>query len=473
MRKIYSLIIAFFIVNGVWAQKGYHIQGTVQGLKPAAYTLAHYFGANQYIVKDTALANTNGTLIFSGEKPLPEGLYMLLSPNKRRLTDFVIGNEQHFSFSSDTTHIVANMKIEGSLENQLFYQYQQQILGYSNELGILQVQQRLHQDLITQTKINNLRRQILSSNQQFVKEHSNTLAGKILNASAEIQLPAPPKKSDGRPDSAWLFLYYKAHFWDNFDFADERLVRMPTLQRKLDRYMQELTLQHPDSLIQSADFVINKALKGGSKELQAYCIWYLTNQAENPNTIGGDAVFVHLAEKYYIGGIMPISDSSTVQNIRTKVNTIKPLLVGKIMPPLTLTDTLGKLRSIADLKTKYTIIFFYDPDCGHCRESTPALKAFYEKNKANVQIYAASVARAPEQWKKYIRDFGVEEWIHGYDYSFRIDFRKDFDVSNTPVIYVLDQDKKIIARRLPVEQLDSFLDFHERRLLYEKELKTK
>jgi hypothetical protein len=55
---------------------------------------------------------------------------------------------------------------------------------------------------------------------------------------------------------------------------------------------------------------------------------------------------VHLAEKYYLGGIMPITDSSTVQNIRSKVKTIKPLLVGKIMPALALTDTASKLRPL-------------------------------------------------------------------------------------------------------------------------------
>ena len=147
------------------------------------------------------------------------------------------------------------------------------------------------------------------------------------------------------------------------------------------------------------------------------------------------------------------------------------MLVGKIMPALALTDTAGKLRPLADLKAKYTVVFFYDPDCGHCKESTPALKAFYEKNKTTVQVYAASVARAPEQWKKYIRDFGVGEWVHGYDYTFRIDFRKDFDVTTTPMVYVLDQDKKIIARRLPVEQLEGFMDFYEKRLAYEKSLK--
>ena len=473
MRKSASLFIAFFISAASWAQNGYHIQGTVKGIRPGAYTLAHYFGADQYIVKDTAVADAEGRLVFSGTKPLPGGLYMLMWPEKRRLADFVIGKEQHFTFNTDTANVVNHMRIEGSPDSELFYQYQQRLSGYSGEISFLKAQQQLRRDMLGQTKINAIQRQIMEYFRQFVKENAGTLTGKMLAATGEIHLPPPPKRPDGSPDSAWLFRYYKAHYWDNFDFSEESLVRTPLLHRRLNRYIQDLTFQDPDSLIQSADFVIGKALKGGSKELPAYCIWYLTNQAETPSTVGGDAVFVHLAEKYYLGGIMPITDSSTVQNIRSKVQTLKPLLVGKPMPALALTDTTGQLRPLADVKANYTVVFFYDPDCGHCRESTPALKEFYEKNKTSlgVRVYAASVARAPEQWKKYIREFGVQEWIHGYDYSFRINFRKDFDVNNTPMVYVLDKDKKIIARRLPVEQLDSFMDFHEKRLAYEKGIK--
>ena len=471
MKKYSAFIVSFFASITLCAQSGYRIEGTIKGLKPEAYTLAHYFGTSQYIVKDTAVADANGQLIFSGAKALPEGLYMLLRPNKSRLTDFVIGPEQHFSFTSDTASVVGNMQIKGSTDSELFYKYQQQILGYSNEIAVLQAQLKFRQDMLAQTKINGVRRQIMESFRQFIKENGHTLTGKILKAGAEPQLPNPPKRPDGRIDSAWLFRYYKAHFWDDFDFTDERLVRTAALQRKLDRYIQEITFPEPDSIIQASDFIIDKAIKGGSKELQAYCIWYLTNQAETPSTIGGDAVFVHLAEKYYIGGIMPITDSSTVKNIRSKVNTLKPLLVGKTMPKLSLTDTLGILRSVADVKSKYTVVFLYDPDCSHCRESTPTLKAFQEKNKEKVQVFAASIARSPDQWKKYIRDFGVQSWIHGYDYSFRIDFRKDFDVINAPMVYLLDQDKKIIARRLPVAQLEGFLDFYETRLERNKNLK--
>lgn len=476
MRTLYFL--PFLVLMGLTtlAQNGgYSIKGTIKGLRPEPFTLAHYFGFSQYVVKDTAVADANGHLTFTGDKPLPGGVYMLLSSTKRRVAEFIIGNEQHFSFSSDTLNVVGNMKIENSPDNELYYKYQQQIAGYNTEINVLAAQMKMRQDVLTQTKINNLRRQIFDYYRSFAQENATTLTGKIMKANAEVDLPPAPKRPDGRVDSVWLFQYYKAHFWDNFDFSEERLVRTPTLQRKLDRYMGELTFQHPDSLIQASDVVIEKALKGGSKEMQAYCIWYLTNKAENPSVMGIEQVFVHLAEKYYLGGIMPMTDSSTLQNIRQKVNVMKPLLVGKTMPALSLTDTTGQLRSVADVKAKYTVVVFYDPDCSHCRKSTPALKTFYEKNKKtlDVQIFAASVARAPDQWKKYIREFGVQEWVHGYDYSFRIDFRKDFDVINTPMIYVLDQDKKIIARRLPAEELDGFMDFYEQRLAREKSMKVK
>lgn len=475
MRKLIFLTCFVLPYLSTIAQTGYSIKGSIKGLPAQPFTLAHYFGYSQYIVKDTAVADTDGRLVFTGNKPLPQGIYLLLSPAKRRIAEFVIGPEQHFSFSSDTVNVVTNMKIEGSPDNELYYKYQQKIAGYNTEISLLMAQMKMRQDLLMQTKINNLRRQVYEYYRTFAQENANSLTGKIMKAGADVELPAAPKRPDGKVDSAWLFHYYKAHFWDNVDFSDDRLVRTPALQRKMDRYLQEITFQDPDSLIHSSDVVIEKALRGGNKEMQSYCIWYLTNKAENPALIGGEQVFVHLAEKYYLGGLMPVTDSGTVKNIRQKVNTLKPLLAGKPMPALSLTDTTGTLRSLEDIKANYTVVVFYDPDCSHCRQSTPALKEFYEKNKKTlgVQIFAASVARAPEQWKKYIREFGLQEWVHGYDYSFRIDFRKEFDVVNTPMIYVLDQDKKIIARRIPAEQLDGFMDFYQQKLAYKKSLKIK
>ena len=72
----------------------------------------------------------------------------------------------------------------------------------------------------------------------------------------------------------------------------------------------------------------------------------------------------------------------------------------------------------------------------------------------------------------------MQDIIHGIDIhknpqtgkeEYYTDFKNTFDVYATPVVYVLDKDKKIIAKRLPVEQIEDFVDFHRRQLAYEKE----
>ncbi|HAO50947.1 MAG TPA: DUF5106 domain-containing protein, partial [Runella sp.] len=138
MKKIALFLFTYLLYSQSWAQSGYKIEGTIKGLKPGAYTLAHYFGYDQTITKDTALVDDKGVLSFTGSKSLPEGLYMVLKPNKSRLLDFIVGPEQHFSFVSDTLSIVGNMKIEGSPDNERFFNYQQKMLGYSQELTLVQ-----------------------------------------------------------------------------------------------------------------------------------------------------------------------------------------------------------------------------------------------------------------------------------------------------------------------------------------------
>ena len=126
------------------------------------------------------------------------------------------------------------------------------------------------------------------------------------------------------------------------------------------------------------------------------------------------------------------------------------------------------------IQSDYLVVFLYDPDCGHCRESTPKLKKFSDtyKNKG-VKVLAIAVDKAPEAWKKFIKEFKVGDWINGYDFTFRTNYRQQYDVYSTPVVYVLDKDKRIIARRMPVEQLEDFYQFLLRQHPAKKEAATK
>jgi thiol-disulfide isomerase/thioredoxin len=442
---------------------GFRISGQIRGLKDTTIVLAHYFGAGQYIPKDTARINAEGKFVFEGTKKLPEALYIVVPPNNRYI-ELIVGNSR-FSFETDTTNLIQQMKVVGSPETELFYSFQQRLGKFYDEAQAIQATKKMRQDgvsgALSNKQLADLQKQAQDYRKTFLTENAGTFTAKLLKAAEEPDVPAPPKAANGRPDSLWTFNYYKAHYWDNFDFADERLVRTPMLQRKIDRYLKELTVQVPDSLIRSADFVVEKAK--ADKEVLSYTIWYITSQYEQPKVMGVDGLFVHMAEKYYYTGIMPVTDSSTVSRIREKVEQVKPTLVGQPLPALSVSDTLQRPINLAAIKANYTVFFFYDPECGHCRESAPKLKKFVDENRAKgIETVAIAVANSAENWKKYIREFKLTNMIHGYDYSFRTDYRKQFDVATTPTIFVLDNSRKIIARKLPVEQLADFIQFHQR-----------
>ena len=473
---ILTALLGLFLATASWAQSatvasepspGFRITGRIKGLKDTTCVLAHYFGATQYIPKDTARVDGLGNMVFEGKKTLPTGLYLLVTPKNGYIQFLIPDAQQQFSFETDTANVIKNMKVTGSKDNELFYDFQQQLAQLNDEAQALSLQKKLRSDAVSVAMLNKqlaeLQKQAQAQRGQFLKDNDGTFATKLLRAAAEPDVPTPPKATNGRPDSVWVFNYFKNHFWDDFDFSDERMVRTPFLQQKIDRYLKELTVQTSDSLIKEADFMVNKAQAGKNKEVLSYTIWYITSQYEQPKVVGTDGLFVHMFEKYYATGVMPVTDSSTIQKIGQRVATLKPTLVGKIMVPPTVSDTLRRPIAFQNIKADYTVVFFYSPSCGHCRESAPKLKKFVDEYKGKgVEVVAIAIEQSPEEWKKFIKEFKLERAINGYDYSFRTDYNRQYDVLTTPTVYVLDKNKKILARKLPADQIEDFIQFHKR-----------
>ena len=95
----------------------------------------------------------------------------------------------------------------------------------------------------------------------------------------------------------------------------------------------------------------------------------------------------------------------------------------------------------------------------------------YFKSK-NIGVVASSIVRDKAAWKKFIVDFKIGSWVNGIDIhlnpqtgkeEYYTDFRNTFDVYSTPVVYVLDQQKKIVGKRIPVENLKEFIQYLETR----------
>lgn len=441
-------------------KEGYEIKARIQGLKDTVCYFGYHLGDKQY-VSDTVRIDSKGNMVFRGDKKLEGGIYLIVPPNKKFL-EVLITDEQHFSFETDTVDILKNMKFKGSPENELFYQYLNQITIKQKQIDPLrkrydQIKESKKDSAeVLKEKINAIDKEVKEYKSQLAKDHPDKLLSKILKATFEPEVPEAPILANGRKDSTFAYRYFKAHFWDQVDLTDGRLIRTPVLLPKVNYYMEKLTYQIPDSVLVSARLIIEKSK--ASKEMFKYLVVTLTSNYEISKIMGMDAVFVGLVEDYYKTGQAYWADSLLTFKITDRARVIKPLLLGKRTPNLILADTSGVMQNLWNVNAKYTVLCFWDPDCSHCKKVVPKLKEWYSANKSKgVEVFGVCTETEEQKWKKFIRDNNLD-WINVADIQLHNHFRSVYDISSTPVIYMLDKNKVIFAKKMGVEQMSEILD---------------
>jgi thiol-disulfide isomerase/thioredoxin len=456
-----SLLLSFPVIDVYAATPGYAIKIKVKGIKDTTCYLAYHFGDKQYL-KDTARVDSKGVFIFNGKEALPGGIYMAVLPDKRYF-EFIV-SEQFFTLETDTSDYIKHMKVTGSEENKLFYNYLQYLYpkGFSADSlkkALVKAKNKTDSTLI-RDKIVAVEKDINEYRRNVVRTYPASFVSKIFR-SMEVIEPTQEQKdaAKARKDSLFEFNYYKAHFLDNIDFTDDKIVRTPIFHQKIKEYISNLTVPTVDSINKAADYLVEKSRP--NKELFKYTVWYITTSHETSNLMGADGVFVHMVEKYYKTKQAYWIDTSSLRKIIDRAMLLKPLLIGKVIPNVVLWDSLGNPHALHDLKAKYTILYFWDPNCGHCQKETPKLYEVYKKYYSQgVEAYAVNIDRNLKDWNKYINEHQLH-WLNVCDWKYSghtVSFRQQYDIYSTPVIYLLDEKKKIIAKRIGVEQVDEILD---------------
>ena len=469
MRKKYLLASFTFMIATAFSiackasDTGYDIQFKVKNLpKDCTCFLANYYGDKQYI-QDTAKVGSDGWIHFKKTKKLPGGIYLLVMP-KKKYFDFLVDDEQHFKMQTDTGNYAKYMKVSNSKENENFYDYLKFIDQKQQEVMPLQaalkkIKNRKDSAKPFTDKIAKIDNEVKEYKKNFIAKNPKTLVTNIFRAMTEPEVPEAPTLSNGRKDSTFAYRYMTAHYWDNFDFSDERLLRTPLLHSKIKNFLDNLTYPTPDSISVAADKVIE--MSKANKEVFKYVLYWVTYTYETSQIMGMDAVFQHMAEKYYMTKQAYWVDSAQLAKISQRAQVLKPILIGKYAPNLTLKDSLYRDVTLYDVNADFTILYFWDYGCSHCKVITPKLVDWYNKVKdsKNVAVFAVGTETNANEWKKFIREHHLN-WINVFDPNYETGFKHTYDIYSTPVIYVLDKNKKIIAKRLDVEQLDGLLDHY-------------
>lgn len=476
MKKFGLLVLIFFLfIFNISAQEkpAYHISVKLNGLQPDKYVhLAHYYGYNQYLKVDSAKAE-NGVLHFKGAEPLKGGIYLIVISPAKYYDIVVSGTESEFTVEADTTDFIKSVKFTGTKENDILFGYRKFLASKSEDAMAIQKALQTDKDQVTQEinrgKMKNLQDEVSAYMKTAVSENEKTFAGKIIKANMEPELPKEaPMLANGKRDSTYLFNLYKKKFFDNIDFNDERMLRTPFIQSKVEKYFKDLVYQVTDSINVDADRVLKIAKK--NPDVYRYVLWMITNKYENIDIVGLDGVFIHLAEDYYLKDADWL-DSTQRAKFQDRVNILKPIQTGKIMPALILADTLGVEQNLMNIKAKYTIVYFYSPDCGHCKDHAPELVKYYDENKSKgIEVLNVAVDYELDKIKKFVSTYKTGKMRNLWDSKGRYVFRNKFDIYSTPTSYILDSEKRILGKRIPIEEFNKFIEFQEKQAASKKKL---
>ncbi|MDH5397976.1 MAG: thioredoxin-like domain-containing protein [Cyclobacteriaceae bacterium] len=465
-----SLFSIISIFTGLMAQeKGYRIEFEISDLPDTALVLAYYYGESTY-TRDTARTDARGYAVFSGDERLPGGVFILvLSSTKSKLFDFAVYRDQHFKITTSLADYYRNAIITGDKDNELFFKN----MIFNADQNVLA---KPHSDIVNDSTLadaareeaiaalKKINQQVTAFQESVILGDPGSLVAKILSARKKTEVPDPPKNEEGKVDSTFQYRYYKSNFWTSFDLTEDALIRLPfpLYQQKTDEFFDRVVVQHPDSVIKEIDGLIARAKP--NTETYKFLTWSLVVKYYSHPVMGFDKVFIHLYDTYFESGDMDFwVDKGTKANLKDRADKLRLSLIGMDAPDLIMQDVNLNRTSMHALKNKYTVLYIYDPDCGHCKKETPRLVDFVSNTKLDVQVFSVCADTSMTKMKQYINEMGMGDWVNVNGPRTYVGSYQDlYDAFQTPTLYVLDEKKKIIAKKLPAENLSDFLEKYDK-----------
>jgi hypothetical protein len=509
MRQLLSftalvIILAFGCqTNNTAIAQGYKIEVKIKGVENQEIILGHYRNAN-LIPYDTVTTDRRGVGIFQGNEPLQQGMYFIFLPSKNYF-DFIIGKEQHFTIENDTTNLFTNFKSNGSKELELFIEYRQLLLSQNETITKLREQHKNETDpqkkADIEQEMNLLAQNAESFMDNIISNNPDMFFSIFLKATRDIKVP------EHITDRKQQYYYYKNNYFENFDVSDIRLLYTPIYENKINNYLDRVIIQDPDTLIMAVDYLLEQA--DSDHDLYRFMLIHLFNKYASSSMMIAENLYVHLGQIYVERAHW--SEESFINELQTRINRKKNCLIGNNALQLTLNavpnDSLSielvrlplevmkerglslesdesktfeqilpelsqyiaeylsyfpEEKKLYDVTAKYTILWFIAPDCSHCKVETPKFyKKYVEELKdKNVEVWAIFLESNTDNWGKFsdhianwfsfIQQHQMYEWNNVWN-PFD-NFRFKYDISSSPVLYLLDKDKKILAKRIGYEQ---------------------
>ncbi len=475
-KMMLTMMVAAFTLSATAQSK---LNFTIKGCENDTVYLIRYYGQKMFYA-DTAVADASGKLSFKAKfTDKEQGMYAVMPSDKSGYFEVLLNGES-VDLVTDKSSYVPKMQIKKSEENKIFYDYIKFIT--EKQQAAEPLKKKLEEaegdeKKTIQEELRRLDKEVKEEQKRIILEHKDKLVSVILRLSTDVEVPEAPKDENGNIiDNTFQRNYYVSHFWDGIDLNDERLTRIAGYEKKLEYYFDKVLPQIADSIIPKAEKIVSQLAEG--TEIFKYNVVWLTSHYQSSKIMCLDKVFVHMVLNYYKTGKSFWMPEDKNKEIVERAESMEPIVCGAIAHNISLPDTTEtNWVRLSDIKAKYRILIFWDPDCGHCKKEMPKVAAKYEEYRAlGADVYTVS-SNNNDEWRKFVKDNNLrftttavpkkvyedQQYVNKIVLEGKTDLKSlnyhdTFDIYKTPTIYIIDEHGKIIGKNLESEGISDFLN---------------
>ena len=255
-----------------------------------------------------------------------------------------------------------------------------------------------------------------------------------------------------------LFLLAASHgfsqnsdFWNGIENFDGPTNENPILAAQHDFYFDKFVSPPHDSITLEISRLIDRT--NDNTELRNFFLWHLLERYRLPEYMSQDQVFVWLYDHYFSQLEIKDLNSTNLAMIQEKAERFRKLALFNVAPDIKLNDSID-LQSI---ESEYTVLFFYAHDCDLCHQEMRDLDSVCAEHP-DVTVLAIDLNMESSG------GFAVRPKGNG-DLKSPIQYRRisnpselialsdAYDIETTPLIFVLDKGKRIIAKKIRARQI--------------------
>ena len=456
--KMLLLAFAIGVLNLCAANIDSKVKFTVKAkqLKSDTIYLGYYYNGKPY-VQDTIRLDKNGRGELSNKKELKEGAFIMYFHGTKYF-DLLIGKDKNINVEiKDTLSLPESVVITGASESVDFHNYALKLKSSQQSYSKIGEQLKNTEDSLAKVNLQAQAKAIYESvnatRDSLIEANPGTMLSIFLNGIKTPEYVVDENIPDSlRPMHRYLF--EKEHFLDNLDFSDERTLRTSFLPSTIDNYLSTKLFQINDSIIPPVIKLVERSRK--NNECFRVVLNHCMNYAINSKIMGMDNLMVELGRRYYLNGLTDWADSTWLKNLEEEIYKNERSLVGMKAANIQLADAENNYKRLYDIGgSEVTILYFYEPSCGHCRKTMPKVGEFAKKYASDprIKVVAVYMLEDKEEWTKFIEEADLSALVNVWDPNRESYYWYYFNTSTTPMVYVMNKEHKIFAKKIDVDTL--------------------